>query len=82
MVSMMTDSIGRPDSGWISSTWITTPSAAAAPTMNRIASGNGSCSCEIAVTAKKAPHTTNMPCAKLNTSVALKTTAKPSATSP
>ena len=30
----------------------------------------------------KAPATTNMPCAKLNTSVALKMTTKPSATSP
>ena len=82
MVSMITESIGRPASGWIKSTWITTPRMAAAPRMNRIASGNGSFSRVIAVTAKKAPQTTNMPCAKLKTSVALKTTANPRATRP
>ena len=82
IVSMMTDSIGRPARGWISSTWITTPSNAAEPTINSTARGNGSFSSVIAVTAKKAPHTTNMPWAKLNTSVALKTTAKPRATRP
>ena len=49
---MITDSIGWPDSGWISSMWITTPSSAAAPTMNTTASGKGSSSCDVAVTAK------------------------------
>ena len=82
MVSMITDSIGRPDRGWIRKIWISTPIKAAAPTMNRMASGNGSPNRETAVTAKYAPQTTNMPCAKLNTSVALKITAKPRATSP
>ena len=78
----MTDSIGWPDRGCINRMWIATPISAAAATMAAMASGNGRPNSEIAVTAKKAPHTTNMPWAKLNTSVALKTTAKPKATSP
>ena len=82
MVNMITASIGRPASGWINNTWITTPRRAAATMMKITASGNGNCSRVIEVTAKKAPQTTNMPCAKLNTSVALKTTANPRATRP
>lgn len=76
MVSMITESIGRPDKGWISRMWMTAPTVAA------MASGKGSSSRLIVVTAKYAPQTTNMPWAKLKTSVALKTTAKPRTTRP
>lgn len=52
MVSMMTDSMGRPSKGWISAIWIKTPNKAAAPTMKTMAKGKGSCKIEMAVTAK------------------------------
>jgi hypothetical protein len=52
IVNIMTDNMGRPDSGWINTMWINTPVKAAADTIKTRAKGNGKCNSDVATTAK------------------------------